>query len=87
MLKLNVYKMLYLVIGLLGGCVLLAATVLTYLAIWRPRKESDLSRIEPTDGWKGIREHTPWIIWLTIAAIVTYGLIFTVAKAINPPNW
>jgi H+/Cl- antiporter ClcA len=92
MLDLNVLHNMWVVLSILGGLVLMLATVLTYYAVWRPRDAE--GRHIATEEIKGpaafVRwwvSFVPWVITLTLLAVGVYGITYVLAKIANPPNW
>jgi hypothetical protein len=82
MTELDVLKTQWIILAVAAGLVLALVVVLTYLMMWRPRRDG-----APATGWRGIWQHTPWVLVLTIVGITIYALIATVRAVFWPPNW
>lgn len=87
MFHLNVLQNKYVMLALIGGLMAVLMIVISYLAIWRPRRNDAMaSEDNPDTVWVALRS-VPWIIVVSYAGILIWGIIYTIAKAINPPNW
>ena len=91
MLMRNLLQDQWLMLAVGGGLVLILLVVLSYLAWWRPRVEPDVSAEGESTPLPGFLAHgvaiCPWILLFTYVATIIYGVIYTIAKAVNPPNW
>jgi len=92
MIDYNVLHNQWLAMAILGGLVLMLATVLTYNALWRQREEGGkhigtekvTGPVSFVQWWVTF---VPWILTLTFVAITTYAIWYVLAKVANPPNW
>ena len=76
---------LYLSLGI--GALVMMLMLLTYLDIWRPRRQTSPSR----GGIAGVLRWwfgaIPWVATLTILGLSLFALAFSIYKMLSPPNW
>lgn len=91
MVDFPVYQNQWLFIALFGGAALLLMFVVTYYALWRPRKEEqEAERTEIRDvrsflAW--LHRAVPWAIILAILGTTIYTIVHTGMAALKTPNW
>lgn len=86
--EVNVLKTQQIVIALAAGGVVMIATVLTYLMIWRTRQVAEPGQPAPVlKGAEGVWKAMPWVLLLTYVASIAYATIQALALIKNPPNW
>lgn len=86
MFRLNIQQNLWVLLAVMCGTALVLSLVLAYLAIWQPREPRG---VEPADGSHEQRGRAalPWILIVTYISVAVWGLVYTISKALNPPNW
>jgi hypothetical protein len=72
-------------LALAGGAVGVVAAILTYWMIWAPRTDPQ-AEVYPPTTWDTLKQ-IPWIIWLTIAAVIAYSILHLIQCARFAPNW
>jgi hypothetical protein len=80
----------WLVLGFFGGTILMLAIVLTYTAGWRERaKEREGERpLDSFDDWLiWVRAVFPWILVITLFAILIWSFGYPLFYTDSPPNW
>lgn len=92
MFFLNHYQNLWLIFAIVGGFALVLVTILAYMAFWQQRdKTIDEDTVEdakpsaPLRVWW--RAFMPWILILTYAFILVFGIAYTLLMRVRPPNW
>jgi heme A synthase len=74
--------------GLLGGLAAVAAMLLWYWALWRPRGHEEGEATERQPGfivwWTSF---CPWVLTLTIVFGTFVGISYAVYRMFYPPNW
>ena len=90
MLEWNVLQYRWLINAVLGALALVLAVVLAYMAIWQQRYDP-AARVEQAAGQQTrlawISSFLPWVLILTYLGSLIYGIIYTAARAVYPPNW
>ncbi|MCL2700200.1 MAG: hypothetical protein FWE88_00740 [Phycisphaerae bacterium] len=80
-----------LVLAIFGGTVVLLSIVLVYMALWKPREgEIHEDAVVASRQNAPLREwlaSMPWLLAVTAAAIVVYGVGYVLYLAHRPPNW
>ena len=95
MFRLSVLQYQWLILALFGGAVLVLTMVLTYMMMWRPRKENQEAAAEAVaesdyQGYSALRWYSsfmPWILTLTFVSVVVFAIIYAFYSIKNPPNW
>jgi F0F1-type ATP synthase assembly protein I len=83
MLRFDVLQNQWLILALVGGSALVLAVVLSYLALWRGQGGAEEADAEaPAEHGR-----MPWILVLVYAATVLFGILYVLARAVEPPNW
>jgi len=72
MFQYHILQNQWLVLALGGGLVLVLAVVLSYIAIWRPRRSPGRS---DERGSKATLQFIPWILIVTYVVILVYYLV------------
>ena len=76
---------------LCSGPALVLAVVLSYIMIWRPRKDNAQAVAESEfDGYSAARWYVsfmPWILTLTFVTVLVFGIFYAADSIMNPPNW
>ena len=72
-------------LALIGGAVGVIATILTYWMIWSPRTDPE-KEVHPESTRQAMRQ-IPWIIWLTLIAVIVYSIAHLMQTARFAPNW
>jgi hypothetical protein len=86
--RLDILQAQWLTLAIGIGIVLTLALVASLMAIWKPRRDANLKQIGDYGG-SSLREvfsAIPWIIWLTYAGSIIYGIIAFIFYMIQPPN-
>ena len=75
MLRLDVLQGQWLIFALLGGAAVLFATILLFVALWRPRDEA------------ARRSFVPWLIILLFASTLLFAAVYVTRAILQAPNW
>jgi multisubunit Na+/H+ antiporter MnhB subunit len=90
-LELELFRRQWIILAFIIGVVLVASTILSYLAMWQTRtREEERARIPITNlkgFWMWFRATFPWLLILTIVASIVLGIFYPILKSIKPPNW
>ncbi len=84
MLRFDVLQNDWVILAILGGIALVFYTAIAYLDMWTPRKMKD-GKTER--GWLTWWQGIPWVLKVTYAALIIFVVIYTIYRAIVPPNW
>ncbi len=77
----------WVILGLGMGVILTLAVVLSYMAAWVKRYKIP-SNVPETDGERIPTLHAiPWILTVTYAGIIIYGIVYYIVALCHPPNW
>ena len=91
MFRLSVLQSQWLILAMFSGVALVLATVLTYMMIWRPRKDNDRAVAESGyENYSTMRWYfsfMPWVLTLTFAGVIVFAIVYALMKIANPPNW
>jgi hypothetical protein len=82
MFRLSVLQNQWLILALAAGLVVMLAVVMTYLMMWRPRKETG----EVISDLRSLFHLLPLIVIILFICIVIYQITYVIIFALNPPN-
>ena len=82
MFRLSILQNQWLIIALMGGLIIMLAVVLTYVMMWRPRKETG----EVITDLKSLFNLLPLIVILLFICIVIFQIMYVIILSANPPN-
>jgi heme/copper-type cytochrome/quinol oxidase subunit 2 len=85
MFGLEMLRINFAFMALIGGAVGVIATILTYWMIWSPR--TDPQGEQHAHSWWHMFKQIPWIIYLTIFGVIVYSIYHLIAIVRQPPNW
>lgn len=90
MFNLELYRLHWMLFALFSGAIVMLATVLWYLAVWRGREAEMRGREEIRDlasfaRW--FQRAFPWILILTIVGTGLFAIVYPQIRAVYPPNW
>lgn len=90
MFKLEIYRQYWMLFSLAAGGIVMLATILWYLAVWRERGIETRAQLEIT-GFRSFAQWLqlafPWILILTILGTFIFAIVYPQYRAIDPPNW
>jgi hypothetical protein len=79
----EVLRMKWLILSFVGGSVLVLATVLTYVMMWRPRPPMTEDG-KPTEASKTLIGYIPWVVILTWLITIFYYFGSPISQALWP---
>jgi hypothetical protein len=82
MFRLSVLQNQWLILALMSGIIIMLAVVMTYLMMWRPRKETG----EVITDLRSLFNLLPLIVIILFICIVIYQITYVLIFAMNPPN-
>ena len=82
MFRLSVLQNQWLIMALAGGLILMLAVALTYIMMWRPRKETG----EVITDVRSLFSLLPLILIILFICILIYGIMYVIILSANPPN-
>ena len=82
MFRLSVLQNQWLIMALMGGLILAFAVVMTYVMMWRPRKETG----EVITDLRSLLRLLPLILIIIFICILIYQFIYVMVLSMNPPN-
>lgn len=91
MVDYSVYENQWLFAALFGGGALIVMFVLTYWAMWRPRREEKkaagvrIAGVSSLISWAA--RVVPWAIIIAAAGLLVYSIHHTYMASLRPPNW
>lgn len=91
MIRLSVLQYQWLILAFFSGAALVLGTALTYLMIWKPRKDNEQAVAE--SGYEGVStlrwylSFMPWILTLTMISVALFGIGYAWMTLMTPPNW
>lgn len=90
MFNLEIYRQHWMYFSLASGSIIMLATLLWYLAVWRERGAEKKAPVEITDmrsfaQWFQLA--FPWILILTILGTLIFSIVYPQIRSIYPPNW
>jgi dolichyl-phosphate-mannose--protein O-mannosyl transferase len=78
-------------LGLFTGLILICATVLTYMMIWREREERGAEPMEPEPEQESLVRwyfgFMPWILQMTFLFSLLFAILYVILTLVIPPNW
>jgi hypothetical protein len=75
MFRLDVLQNQWLIFTLAGGAAILFATILLFVALWRPRDEAPR------------RPFMPWLIILLFGGTLLFAAVYVGRAILRTPNW
>ena len=75
MFRLDVLQNQWLILTLVGGMAILLATVLLFVALWRPRDEAPR------------RPFMPWFLILLLGSALLFAAVYVTHAIVRTPNW
>ncbi len=75
MFRLDVLQNQWLVFTLIGGAAILLATILLFVALWRPREEAPKAPF------------MPWLIILLFGGFALFVVLYAARAILRAPNW
>lgn len=84
MFSYDIIRTQWAIAAFLGGLAVLAAMVLVYSALWRPRDGEPISEGGFIRWWISF---CPWILTLTFVFGTALGVWYAIYRIWNPPNW
>jgi len=75
MFRLDVLQGQWLAFTLVGGTAILFATILLFVALWRPRAEGPL------------RSFMPWFLILLFGGQLLFAALYVARAIMRTPNW
>lgn len=91
MVNYSVYENQWLFAALFGGGALLVMFVLTYWAMWRPRRDEKEADSLPIAGVSSfiswVIRVVPWAVIVAAAGTLIYSIHHTYMASLTPPNW
>jgi hypothetical protein len=82
MFRLEVLQNQWLILSLMGGFIVMLGVIMTYLMMWRPRKETG----EVITDLRSLFHLLPLIVIILFICIVIYQITYVIIFALNPPN-
>ena len=82
MFRLSVLQNQWLIMALMGGLILAFAVAMTYIMMWRPRKETG----EVITDVRSLFSLLPLILIILFICILIYGIMYVIILSANPPN-
>ncbi len=82
-MDINILQNRWLILAFFGGLSLILAVVLAYMAYYRPRPAGGQEQAPPPAWWRLM----PWVLVLIAAGVIIWGLLYTYAWSVTPPNW
>ena len=82
MFNLNVLQNQWLILALMSGVIVMLGVAMTYLMMWRPRKETG----EVITDLRSLFHLLPLIVIILFICIVIYQITYVIIFALNPPN-
>jgi phosphoglycerol transferase MdoB-like AlkP superfamily enzyme len=74
MFRLDVLQNQWLIFTLIGGAAILSATILLFVALWRPRDQAP-------------RHFMPWLLILLFGAAALFAAVYVAHAIARAPNW
>lgn len=91
MLYFYIHRQQWIYFALALGAILVLWAVLSYLAMWGPRKvemhEANIDIKSISDFFIWFQAAFPWVLILTLAGTGLLAIIFPFVKMAHPPNW
>jgi hypothetical protein len=84
--RLNVLQNQYLIASMGIGLALILIISLTFLMMKKSRGTILHSEENPSPPKESL-ESIPWVLFLTIGGALLFGLLVTIYRTFNPPNW
>jgi len=74
--------------ALAGGAVVTLLLIMSYLALWQPRRGKTPPHQTPRhSAWIEWFADIPWILIFLFVAGLLFIIVYTVDKMVHPPNW
>ncbi len=91
MFRLDVLQYQWLILAMFSGMVLVLCTALTYMMIWRPRKDNqqavEESEYQGASLARWYFSFMPWILTLVFAGTIVFAILYAFFMIQFPPNW
>ena len=82
MFNLNVLQNQWLILALMGGTIIMLGVAMTYLMMWRPRKDE----VEVISSLRSLFRLLPLVLIILFVCILIYQITYVIIFAVNPPN-
>jgi hypothetical protein len=82
MFNLNVLQNQWLILALMSGVIIMLGVAMTYLMMWRPRKDG----VEVISSLRSLFRLLPLILIILFVCILIYQITYVIIFAVNPPN-